>query len=150
MLRRPHKVVLACLVLLLFAVALYSGRQIQQLPGRAVLPAAGSTVLPPPTATSIAPSGGHTPPPLTTAPTNRAMQPPMERPTAPIEHSVADQAPTATATSSGEAGVLPLVIQRVETTRPYVALTVDDFYTGDYRRRTAIRMLTATNAAHAT
>ena len=32
---------------------------------------------------------------------------------------------------------------------PYVALTVDDFYTGDYRRLTASHILEAANAAHA-
>jgi hypothetical protein len=42
------------------------------------------------------------------------------------------------------------VIQRVATSLPYVAVTVDDFFTGDYRRQTAIRMLAAANAAHAT
>jgi peptidoglycan/xylan/chitin deacetylase (PgdA/CDA1 family) len=41
------------------------------------------------------------------------------------------------------------VIQRVVTNRPYVAITVDDFYTGDYRRQTAIHLLQAVNALRA-
>lgn len=41
------------------------------------------------------------------------------------------------------------MIQRVATTKPYVAITIDDFYTGDYRRETAIHMLEATNALRA-
>jgi peptidoglycan/xylan/chitin deacetylase (PgdA/CDA1 family) len=42
-----------------------------------------------------------------------------------------------------------VVIQRVATTRPYVAITVDDFYTANYQRQTAIRQLQAANALHA-
>ncbi len=41
------------------------------------------------------------------------------------------------------------VISHVQTVMPYVAITVDDFYTGDYRRLTAIHILEAANAAHA-
>ncbi len=39
----------------------------------------------------------------------------------------------------------PVAIRRVETTRPYVAITVDDFYTGNYSNAVAIRMLQAAN-----
>ena len=42
-----------------------------------------------------------------------------------------------------------VVIQRVATTRLYVALTVDDFYTADYHRQTAIQLLRAVNALQA-
>jgi peptidoglycan/xylan/chitin deacetylase (PgdA/CDA1 family) len=42
-----------------------------------------------------------------------------------------------------------VVIQRVATNLPYVAITVDDFYTADYRRQTAIHLLQAVNALHA-
>jgi peptidoglycan/xylan/chitin deacetylase (PgdA/CDA1 family) len=42
-----------------------------------------------------------------------------------------------------------VVIQRVTTTRPYVAITLDDFYTANYERRTAIRQLQAANVLHA-
>ncbi|MBA3948279.1 MAG: polysaccharide deacetylase family protein [Herpetosiphonaceae bacterium] len=41
------------------------------------------------------------------------------------------------------------VISHVQTVMPYVAITVDDFYTGDYRRLTAIHILEVANAAHA-
>jgi peptidoglycan/xylan/chitin deacetylase (PgdA/CDA1 family) len=42
-----------------------------------------------------------------------------------------------------------VVIQRVATRQPYVAITVDDFFTADYRRLTAIRLLQAANSLHA-
>ncbi len=40
------------------------------------------------------------------------------------------------------------VIQRVETDKPYVAVTVDDFYTADYRRGAAVHILQEANAEH--
>ena len=42
-----------------------------------------------------------------------------------------------------------VVIRRVTTSQPYVAITVDDFYTADYAWRTAPRMLRAANDARA-
>ena len=42
-----------------------------------------------------------------------------------------------------------VVIRRVTTTRPYVAITVDDFYTANYQWQTAIHELQAANALHA-
>ena len=42
-----------------------------------------------------------------------------------------------------------VVIQRVATNLPYVAISVDDFYTADYRRQTAIHLLQAVNALRA-
>src|SRR5438045_3964616 len=43
----------------------------------------------------------------------------------------------------------PEVIRRVETGHPYVAITVDDFFTANYGWDTAIRILQAANKAHA-
>lgn len=44
----------------------------------------------------------------------------------------------------------PAVIRRIETDRPYVAITVDDFYTANYRWQAAAHILQEANAAHAT
>jgi len=41
------------------------------------------------------------------------------------------------------------VLQRVTTTLPYIAITVDDFYTDDFGWRTAPRLRQAANQAHA-
>ncbi|GAC1518783.1 MAG: hypothetical protein NVS2B7_39940 [Herpetosiphon sp.] len=41
------------------------------------------------------------------------------------------------------------VITHVKTNRPIVAITVDDFYTGNYQREAAIHILEAANASHA-
>ena len=55
---------------------------------------------------------------------------------------------------SRPAGSTPLfksyVIRRVETHRPMVAITVDDFFTANYSWQTAIQILEAANEAHAT
>ena len=49
----------------------------------------------------------------------------------------------------GSSSATAVVIRRVSTTRPYVAITVDDFYTANYQRRTALRELQAANLLHA-
>ncbi len=83
------------------------------------------------------------------APSRAPLHP--RRPTAAPHPVQPRSAPVAPVQPAADPSVLPVlrgassVIQRVATRLPYVAVTVDDFYTGDYRHMTAIHLLEAVN-----
>lgn len=125
--RRRHVVGLVCLGLVLIAVAQYA------LVARVLRPQA-ATFRPP----SVPAPSAFAPLPVTPQP----IAPPTLVPTQPPLVATTPITPTL------ELPIAVGVIERVETKLPYVAISVDDFFTGDYRWQTAIRMLEAANAAH--
>jgi peptidoglycan/xylan/chitin deacetylase (PgdA/CDA1 family) len=119
-------------------------RQAPALPGLRDRPVAPQEARVTQTASPIAAGGSELPTPN---PGSTAISQPVPSLPAPLDPG--------TARPLAPGVVLPalhgpaVVIQRVATTRPYVALTVDDFYTADYHRQTAIQLLQAVNALHA-
>ena len=143
---------LALGAVLLVGIAGGGGSLPLQLLGHAPSPTRHPPLHAPPSALHAVPPGAaqvpHAPAPGAPLPVGAAASTALPQAT----HPPPVVAPTAMAGPAAGPRLPPsatVVIQRVATTRPYVALTLDDFYTGNYQRRTAIRQLQAANALHA-